>query len=208
MFSPSNTGLFVRSTFLTTDTIHFLQYFYLVYFTGLCGFFLLFISLYYLNMLFTEMNSSWIMYESIKALKIKTSVVSNLILASNTILSFFFCFSIIHLYSLISEVISWIFNPSEKLAIPRGTSINETNAEIETQPLTVEKKQRNNESNLNYYTLLYAFQSLIHYVLFQSNLLLDLIFYLKSRLIYFFVIFALYIIFSFFLQPLGQRKLV
>ena len=38
--------------------------------------------------------------------------------------------------------ISSIFNHSEELAIHKGTPINETNAQVETHPLTVEMKIR------------------------------------------------------------------
>ena len=49
----------------------------------------------------------------------------------------FFLFSlIIALYLLISAVIAQIFNPTVELTKHTGTSTNETNAEIETQPLT------------------------------------------------------------------------
>ena len=41
-----------------------------------------FISLYSLNTLFTKTNSSWLIYESIKGLEIRTSKVSNLSLAT------------------------------------------------------------------------------------------------------------------------------
>ena len=48
------------------------------------------ISSYSFNTLFTETNSSWLIYESIKPLELKTSMVFNLPFASNTILSCFF----------------------------------------------------------------------------------------------------------------------
>ena len=35
-----------------------------------------------------------------------------------------------------------IFNPTAELAIPTGTPTNEANAEIETQPLTAETKNK------------------------------------------------------------------
>ena len=54
-----------------------------------------FISLYFLNTLFAETNSSWLIHESFKDLEIKTLIVSNLAFASNTIqfyasIAFFF----------------------------------------------------------------------------------------------------------------------
>ena len=39
-------------------------------------------------------------------------------------------------------MIAQIFNSTAELAIPTGTSINEANAEIEIDPLTVEIKTR------------------------------------------------------------------
>ena len=48
-----------------------------------------FISLYSLSSLLSETNSPWLIYESIKALKTKTSIVFNFGFASNTILSWF-----------------------------------------------------------------------------------------------------------------------
>ena len=78
---------------LTTDTIRF-HCFYIVYFTAFSGFLIsFFISLYFLNTLFTEINSSWLIYEFIKALQIRTSIAFKLVFANNTILSCFFCFS-------------------------------------------------------------------------------------------------------------------
>ena len=61
------------------------------------------------------------MYESIKDLKIKTSMLFNLDFASNTILScFFYFFLIIDLYYLIPKVIAKIFNLIGELVIPIG----------------------------------------------------------------------------------------
>ena len=75
LFSFSNTWISVCSIFLTTDTVGF-YCFYIIYFTEF--FISSFILLYYLNTLFTERNSSWLIYESIKKLEVKTSRVSNL----------------------------------------------------------------------------------------------------------------------------------
>ena len=82
-------------------------------------------------------------YISIKALDIRTSIVPNLAFPSNTILSCFFLFFLI-IYSklLIPAVIAQISNPTAEIEIPIGTSCNEANAEIETQPLTAETKAR------------------------------------------------------------------
>ena len=46
------------------------------------------------------------------------------------------------LYLLIPAVITQIFDPTAKLAIPTETQTNEANAEIETHPLTAETKTR------------------------------------------------------------------
>ena len=79
----------------------------------------------------------------IKASGIKTFIVSNLVLGSNTISSYFFLFFlIIDLYILISGVALQIFIPTLELAIPSRTPINEANAEIKTHPVTTEIKKR------------------------------------------------------------------
>ena len=80
----------------------------------------------------------------IKALEIKTSIVFNLSLPNNTILScFFFFFLIIDLYFLIPAVIAQIFSLTTELVMPIGTLTHEANAEIEMQPVTVETKISN-----------------------------------------------------------------
>ena len=57
----------------------YINHTYIVYFAEVSGFFIsAFISIYSLNTLFTEINSSCLIYESIKALEIRTSIVSNL----------------------------------------------------------------------------------------------------------------------------------
>ena len=96
-----------------------------------------FISLYSLNKLFTETNSSQLIYESIKALGITRFIVFKLSFPSNTILScFFFFFLIIDSYFLIPEVITQIFTFATLTAV----LINEVNEQIETKPVTVEAK--------------------------------------------------------------------
>ena len=70
----------------------------------------------------------------IKALEIRNSIVFSLIL------SCFFFFFIIDLYFLIPAVIALIFLPTAELVIPTGTQTNKANAEIETQPVTIETK--------------------------------------------------------------------
>ena len=98
-------------------------------------------SLYSLNTLFTETNSPWLIYESIKNLEIKTSIIFNLAVPSNTILScFLFFFFIIDLYFLIPKVIAQIFNGTAELVMQTETQINEGNEEIETQTVIFEAK--------------------------------------------------------------------
>ena len=79
--------------------------------------------------------------ESIKALKIKTSMSFNLDFADNYILSCFFLFFLItDLYFLIPAFITQIFNPIIELAIPIGIPTKEAKAEIETHPVIVKIK--------------------------------------------------------------------
>ena len=94
------------------------------------GFFISsFISLYSLNTLFIETNSSWLKYESINAVEIRTSIVFNLFFPNNTILScFFYIFLLIELYFLIPSVITQIFIPTEELVISTETATNKINA--------------------------------------------------------------------------------
>ena len=59
-----------------------------------------------------------ILFELIKALEIKTSMLFNLNFANNTILlCFFLFFLIIDLYILIAVVITQVFNPILELAV-------------------------------------------------------------------------------------------
>ena len=130
--------------FLASDTICF-HCFYVVYSGGFSGHFITsFISLYYLNALFAETNSSWLIWESIKkgALEIRTSIVSSLLIVSitfpnNSILSsfIFFFLLIIDMYFLIPTVIAEIVNPSGELTIPTRRRSDEANAAIEIQLL-------------------------------------------------------------------------
>ena len=79
----------------------------------------------------------------IKALDIRNSKVSYLAFLSNTILScFFLFFLVIHLHSLIPEVILQILNTAAKLAIPTGILTYEVNSETETKPQRAEAKTR------------------------------------------------------------------
>ena len=54
-----------------------------------------------------------------------------------------FCFFLmIDLYFLIPAISAQIFIPTAELVIATGTPTNETNAEIETHPLTTAKNER------------------------------------------------------------------
>ena len=77
LFSYSDTIIVVWSVYLTTEGILF-HCFYIVYFTAFIGYLIsYFNSSYSLSTIFTEMNSSWWIRESIKALENKTLMVFN-----------------------------------------------------------------------------------------------------------------------------------
>ena len=134
MLSFSNTWIFVLSIFLTNDTIGF-HCVYIIYYPECL------ILLHSLDTLFTETNSSWLIYELIKDLEIRTSIVFNLSFPNNTILSCFFFFSyIIELYFLILAVIAQPLISTAEIMIPTWKQANEANIEIETQSVTVETK--------------------------------------------------------------------
>ena len=100
-----------------------------------------FVSSYYLCTLFTKTNSSWLIYELIKAQEIKTSILFNLVFANNTILScFFFFFLIINSYFLIPVVIAQIFILTAVLVIPKGIPAKKAKAEVETHQVTAKAK--------------------------------------------------------------------
>ena len=76
------------------------------------------------------------MFQSIKALEIKTSKVFSLDFANNSLLScFFFLFLIIDLCLLIPTNVTQMFNPIAELAIPVGVPTKEAKAEMETHPV-------------------------------------------------------------------------
>ena len=117
---------------------------YIVYSTEFSWFFISsFNSLYSRNTVCTETYSSWLIYDLIKILDIRTSIVSNLVIPSNTILSCsFFFFLIIDLYYLIPSVIVQTFNPTAELVTPIGMSTNEANAEKNTTRNSRNEKKR------------------------------------------------------------------
>ena len=86
------------------------------------------ISSYSVNTLFIKINSSWLIFESIKDLKVKTSILFNLL--------------IIDLYLLIPAAIAQIVNPIAELVIAIGITIKETQAKIDIYPVIVEAKMR------------------------------------------------------------------
>ena len=67
----------------------------------------------------------WLIYESIKDLEIKTSMLFNLVFASNYILSCFFSFF------LVIDLCILIPDPISELVISIGIMCKETKAEIE-----------------------------------------------------------------------------
>ena len=80
---------FVCRIFFKTDAVG-CHCFYIIYSTKVSGFFIsVFISFHSLNTLFTETNSSWLIYESIKVLEITTSIVFNILPLFNTYMSFY-----------------------------------------------------------------------------------------------------------------------
>ena len=98
---------------------------------------------YFFRTLFVKINSSRLIFESIKALEIKTSMLFILNYANNSIFSYLFLFIlIIDFYFLIPAFIAQIFNPTAELIIPLQISSKEAKAEIEIYPVTVDVKIR------------------------------------------------------------------
>ena len=88
-------------------------------------------------------STSWQIFESIKDLEIKNSMLLNLHFANKTILSYvFFYFLIIDLYVLIFAAIAQLFNPTTELAIPIRKPNKEAKAGIEIHPLIAETEIR------------------------------------------------------------------
>ena len=85
------------------------------------------------------MNSSWLIFESVKALEIKTSILFNWDFANNTILACFFLLLLfIDLYFLIPANITQILYLIAELVIPIGIPTKEAKADMETHPVIVE----------------------------------------------------------------------
>ena len=92
-----------------------------------------FISSYFFNT-YTKTYSSWLRYESIKALEIKTSMVFNLSSPNNTIIDYTF---------FISAALSQFFILTAELAITIGIPTKETKRKIETHSVIAENKISN-----------------------------------------------------------------
>ena len=113
--------------------------------------------------LFIKTNSSWLIFESIKALKINIFTIFNLDFAIDNILSCFsLYFLIIDLHFLILAVIKQTFNPIAELVIPIGIPTKEGKLEMEVHLLTVESAQYNSI----FYKLFYGSCWLTHFDLF------------------------------------------
>ena len=98
-------------------------------------------SLKSLNTLFILKNLTRLIYESIKAFKIRTSTDVFYFFPCNIILlCFLFFFFIIDLFFLIHAVNTRMFNYNAELAIITKAQTNEVNGEIETQPGTYETR--------------------------------------------------------------------
>ena len=67
---------------------------------------------------------------------------------------------------MIPAIIAQIFIPITEIVIPAGISTNEANAEIETQPVTVEVKINEFSTWFKYLSALYTFHLSNHYVQF------------------------------------------
>ena len=86
-----------------------------------------------------EIKNSWLILESIKALKIKTSKLFSLDFDSNTILSCFFFFFFIYWLILFNSCSYYkTFNPIVELVFPIGISTKEGKAEMDTHPVFLE----------------------------------------------------------------------
>ena len=78
----------------------------------------------------------------VKALNVKTSMLFNLVFASNTHLScFFFYFLYIDLYFIIHAVCADIFNLIAELVTPIGLSNKVAKVEIKIHPATAEPQK-------------------------------------------------------------------
>ena len=137
------------------------------------------------------------MFESIKGLENRPSIVFNLSFPYNTVLScfFFFCF-IIGLYfeqTVIPAIIEQTFIPTTEFVILTGTQTNDANAEIETQPVIVENKKSSVQNNLNIYMVCYILLHLKDNSLFYQFFLIQTQEFLLISATFLFEIFIHYI---------------
>ena len=96
---------------------------------------------YSFSTLFIKTSLSWLIFELIKTLEIKTSMLFHLHCASNTTsLCLFFFFLIIDFYFLIPEMIAKIYHSVANLVTHTGMSSKEANAAIEIDLVTAEAK--------------------------------------------------------------------
>ena len=80
-------------------------------------------------------------YESIKALEIKTFMLFDLDFDSDIIVSYLFLFFLfINLCFLIPAVITQVINPVAELVIPIGPPTKKANTKMETNPVIAEIK--------------------------------------------------------------------
>ena len=103
-----------------------------------------FILSYPFDTLFIKTNSSWLIFESIKALGIKTFMIFNLTFASTAISSraFFIFFWLLTYKFLIPAVIAQTFSAIAELAVLTRIPSKDAKAEIEVHSLTVVAKMR------------------------------------------------------------------
>ena len=112
-------------------------------FNSLIFWFFSFISTYSFSTLSTKTNSSWIIYDSDKALEIKTSILFNLAFSKNAILSCFPSFSWLLTYSfLFLPLLHNFFNPIAELVIVLGIPSKEAKEKTERHPVIPETEIR------------------------------------------------------------------
>ena len=91
-------------------------------------------------MLIMKENSSWLIFQSIKALEVKKLDGVQLFVTNSILSCFFFFFLTTGLYFLIPEIIKEISIAIAELAIPTGIPTNEARAEVKTYPVTSETR--------------------------------------------------------------------
>ena len=111
------------------------------------------------GLLFVKTKWLLLIFESIRALEIKTSSLFNSDFANyNISLCFFFFFALIidlYLYWLIPAVITQLFNPIAELVISIGIPTKEAKAEMEMHPVTVSAQYNSQIMSIALKTFLY-----------------------------------------------------